>query len=484
MKRLILITIVSLSLLLSSCTSCNPFGKGGDESSDSTIIEESSNTQNAENSSHQQDDSEHHSSRTTEQLGDKKNENSGTLTGKEESSSKPEESSSKPESSKPEESSSKPEESSSESSSESSEESSAGESGPTDGQKKALAKAKEYLNDGTGWSFVEIVNNLDSDGFDHSDVLWAMDNLDADWKEQAATRAKNIIGMGPASRSMMIDELKNHAEFTQEEAEYGADNCGADWKEQALLYAQYCLNKGAYSETILRMKMENEVGFEDTEINYAMSEITENDWNQEAVETAEEIAPEKFYVGMPESDFIDLIKDRGFTDSQATYGAENCTINWKVNTANGYILDNTPTSPSDLTTFLSGEGYSKSDIIEILDYYNEDGGGVWYYQAGEYADYMQGSVLTFKEMVDMLKSAGFTEDQAWQGVYNKGGFSEDELAYYRIYQIINNLDGSNLADEDKIKSKIVAMLVDEGFSETAADSAATSFGLTESVPKG
>ena len=322
---------------------------------------------------------------------------------------------------------------------------------------------------------------LDSDGFDHADVLWAAENCGADWKEQAKIRAANMLYLGPMSKSMVIDELENFVEFTKEEAKYGADNCGADWNEQALLYAQYYLNKGAYSETILRMMMSSNAGFEDSEIIYAMSWFTEVDWNQEAVETANELMPENFYVGMPKSDFIDLLKDRGFTNNQANYGADYCDIDWNISMANGYINSNTPTSPTELSTYLSGEGLSKSEIIDVLNYYNDIGGGIWYYQAGEYADYLQGSVLTVSDMMNMLIGLGFTEDQAWQATYNKGGFTEEELAYYRVVQIVND---SSLQPEDKIKSKVVAMLVDEGFSETAADSAATSFGLTESVPKG
>ena len=485
MKQWILITVISLTLLLSSCTSCNPFGKGGDDSSEqTTIIEESSTIQNSQNSGHQQDDSNHHSSRTTDQLGDKKNETSGTLTGKEESSSKPEESSSKPEESsgKPEESSSKPEESSSkpEESSSKPEES----SGPTDGQQKALARAKEYLSDGNGWSYIEIINMLDAEGYDHSDSLWAANNCDGNWKEQAAIRAKNYLGLGPMSRSMIIHELRTYDEYSQEESEYGADNCGADWVEQAKLYAKYHMNKDIYSEYTLRVKMDGD-GFSVDEINEAIGQFKEDDWNAEAVQRGEKIVAEEFFTGMPWSEMVYRIELYGFTTPQAEYGADNCGVSWNINAANAYINDNTPTSPDELSTYLSGEGYTKSEIMEVLDYFSITcSGTVWYAQAEEYAYYLQGSVMTVKDMVDILKGLGFTEDQAFQGVCKKGGFNEEEQAYYRIYQLINNLDGSDLAAEDKIKSKIVAILVSEGYSATAADSAADSFGLTESVPKG
>ena len=124
MKRYILISIISLTMLLSSCTSCSPKSVEGDSSEQTSIFEESSTSENSQKFGNDSGESAHYSEASHTGLGDKKDDTSGTLTGKEQSS-KPEESS-KAESSKPEESSkeessktesSKPEESSKEESS-------------------------------------------------------------------------------------------------------------------------------------------------------------------------------------------------------------------------------------------------------------------------------------------------------------------------------------------------------------------------------
>ena len=228
--------------------------------------------------------------------------------------------------------------------------------------------------------------------------------------------------------------------------------------------------------------METVMSFELADIDKAIAQFTEDDWKAEAVEQGEQSAVEIFYVGMSRSDMVAEIESYGFTTSQAEYGADNCGIDWLLNEANAYLNDNQPVSPNELSDYLYYTlGYSKEEILDILDYYNQDGGGVWYYQAGQYAEYLQGSVMTVADMMNALEGGGFTHDQAWQATYNNGGFGGEELAYYRVWEIMND---DSVPYENKTKPKITDMLVAEGFSWADADAATTSFGLTDTPPKG
>lgn len=93
----------------------------------------------------------------------------------------------------------------------------------TRGQLNAEASAELYL---TIMPFSEsgLREQLDFDGYDASEIDYAIANCGADWNEQAARQAR-IYSIGVLSRSEMIEWLEDDG-FTTEQAEYGATEAG------------------------------------------------------------------------------------------------------------------------------------------------------------------------------------------------------------------------------------------------------------------
>ena len=93
----------------------------------------------------------------------------------------------------------------------------------TRGQLNAEASAELYL---TIMPFSEsgLREQLDFDGYDASEIDYAIANCGADWNEQAARQAR-IYSIGVLSRSEMIEWLEDDG-FTAEQAEYGATEAG------------------------------------------------------------------------------------------------------------------------------------------------------------------------------------------------------------------------------------------------------------------
>jgi len=91
-------------------------------------------------------------------------------------------------------------------------------------QKNAVAKAKSYL-DISGFSRDGLVTQLKFEKFSEADAIYGVDNVGADWNEQAAKKAKSYLDMMAYSRDGLITQLK-FEKFTQAQAEYGAKQVG------------------------------------------------------------------------------------------------------------------------------------------------------------------------------------------------------------------------------------------------------------------
>lgn len=89
------------------------------------------------------------------------------------------------------------------------------------GQRNALSKAISYL-DYTAFSKEGLRKQLEYEGFEADDIEYAIENCDADWKEQAVKKAHEYLNYTSFSKDGLIDQLKYEG-FTDEEAEYGAD---------------------------------------------------------------------------------------------------------------------------------------------------------------------------------------------------------------------------------------------------------------------
>ena len=119
MKQILISIVLIITLAigsLSSCTSKLASCTGGEDPTSSTVTGEISGSESSGKTDPfgkpTDSSGEHYSEASHTGIGDKKDETSGTLSGEDHESSKPEESSSKPEESSKQESSSKPESSS------------------------------------------------------------------------------------------------------------------------------------------------------------------------------------------------------------------------------------------------------------------------------------------------------------------------------------------------------------------------------------
>lgn len=98
---------------------------------------------------------------------------------------------------------------------------------PTE-HKSALIKAKTY-SDTMSMSKAGLYNQLTSDAgekFPAEAAQYAIDNVQADWKENALKKAKTYQKSMAMSSSAIYDQLTSDAgeKFTQEEAQYAIDN--------------------------------------------------------------------------------------------------------------------------------------------------------------------------------------------------------------------------------------------------------------------
>ena len=91
------------------------------------------------------------------------------------------------------------------------------------GQLDAEAAAELYLSV-MPFSERDLREQLEFDGYNTSEIDYAIANCGADWNEQAASMAR-IYSVGVLSRSEMIEFLEDDG-FTTEQAEYGATAAG------------------------------------------------------------------------------------------------------------------------------------------------------------------------------------------------------------------------------------------------------------------
>lgn len=98
-------------------------------------------------------------------------------------------------------------------------------SGATAGERNALKSAKSYINYGTGLSYSGLIDQLEFEGYSHSEAVYGADNCGASWKQQAVKCATAYLKYSSFSRSGLIDQLEFDG-FTHEQAVYGAEQNG------------------------------------------------------------------------------------------------------------------------------------------------------------------------------------------------------------------------------------------------------------------
>lgn len=91
-------------------------------------------------------------------------------------------------------------------------------------KQNALRSAVGYLRY-TSFSYSNLVEQLEYEGYPHDDAVYAVDNCGADWNEQAALKAQSYLSYSPFSRQELIDQLIFEG-FTTAQAEYGVSQVG------------------------------------------------------------------------------------------------------------------------------------------------------------------------------------------------------------------------------------------------------------------
>lgn len=94
----------------------------------------------------------------------------------------------------------------------------------TMGEKNALSMAKTYINT-MPFSYSGLVEQLEYEGYSHSEAVYGADNCGADWNEQAEKQAANYLELMPFSRQEIIEQLKYEG-YTHSQAVHGAEANG------------------------------------------------------------------------------------------------------------------------------------------------------------------------------------------------------------------------------------------------------------------
>jgi ribosomal protein L17 len=143
----------------------------------------------------------------------------------------------------------------------------------------ALNKAKTYANT-MHMSKASVYNQLVSEygeKFPEDAAQYAMDNLEADWKENALSKANTYASDMNMSKAAVYNQLISEygEKFTEEEGQYARDNVEADWKENALNKARTYANDMDMSDSAVYNQLVSEYGekFTEEEARYAMDNL-------------------------------------------------------------------------------------------------------------------------------------------------------------------------------------------------------------------
>lgn len=94
----------------------------------------------------------------------------------------------------------------------------------TTGEKNALKRAQDYLSI-LPFSHDGLIEQLEYEGYTHSEATYAADNCNANWNAQAVKKAADYLEIMAFSRSGLIAQLQYDG-FTYDQAVYGAEKNG------------------------------------------------------------------------------------------------------------------------------------------------------------------------------------------------------------------------------------------------------------------
>ena len=145
--------------------------------------------------------------------------------------------------------------------------------------KTALKKAKIYsdtMNMSKAGLYEQLVSEY-GEKYTAEASQYAIDNLEADWKENALKKAKTYSSTMNMSKAGVYDQLISEygEKFTSEEAQYAIDNVQADWKENALKKAKTYQESMAMSPSAIYDQLVSEYGekFTAEEAQYAIDNL-------------------------------------------------------------------------------------------------------------------------------------------------------------------------------------------------------------------
>lgn len=143
----------------------------------------------------------------------------------------------------------------------------------------ALNKAKTYAGV-MHMSKASLYNQLTSEygeRFPEDAARYAIDNVDANWKENALKKAETYAHDMHMSKASVYDQLTSEygEKFTSEEAQYAINNVVADWKSNALNKARTYANDMNMSNSAVYDQLISEYGekFTKEEAQYAIDNL-------------------------------------------------------------------------------------------------------------------------------------------------------------------------------------------------------------------
>lgn len=134
----------------------------------------------------------------------------------------------------------------------------------------AVQAAEAYLAY-TPFSREGLIEQLEFEGYTHSEAQKAVDSLSVDWEEQALLKAMDYLEYTAFSYSGLLEQLEYEG-FSSTEAEYGVAHCGADWNEQATKKAREYMEYSSFSESELLNQLLFE-GFTQSQAEHAVNRV-------------------------------------------------------------------------------------------------------------------------------------------------------------------------------------------------------------------
>ncbi len=146
--------------------------------------------------------------------------------------------------------------------------------------KSALYKATSYANTmhmSKQGVFDQLVSEY-GEQFTTDAAQYAIENVQADWKENALAKAITYANTMHMSKKSVYDQLVSEygEEFTEEESQYAIDNVQANWNENALIKAESYQEKQNMSPAAIYDQLISEYGekFTEEEAEYAIKNLT------------------------------------------------------------------------------------------------------------------------------------------------------------------------------------------------------------------